>query len=96
MDTFDLSRGYETEGEALGRVRASLLLVGISSDWLFPAEDVRALTERARAAGADAVYVELQSAHGHDGFLADADALVPLINEHMDRKPARLRAGCAS
>ncbi|HYG82395.1 MAG TPA: hypothetical protein VD861_18505, partial [Pyrinomonadaceae bacterium] len=96
MDTFDLARGYEMESEALGRVTASVLLVGISSDWLFPAEDVRALAERARAAGADAVYRELQSAHGHDGFLADADALVPVINEHMQRQPARARAGCAS
>lgn len=96
MDNFDLSRGYETEGAALGRVSASLLLVGISSDWLFPAEDVRALAERARAAGADAVYAELQSSHGHDGFLADAEALVPHINEHMNRRPARVRAGCAS
>jgi len=96
MDNFDLARGYGTEAEALRRVTANLLLVGISSDWLFPAEDVRALTERARAAGADAVYAELQSAHGHDGFLADAEALVPVINEHMDRRPARAQAGCAN
>ncbi|HEY0375577.1 MAG TPA: homoserine O-acetyltransferase [Pyrinomonadaceae bacterium] len=96
MDNFELSRGSETEGEALGRAGASLLLVGISSDWLFPAEDVRALAESARAAGADAVYAELQSSHGHDGFLADAAALVPLIDEHMNRQPSRVRAGCAS
>ncbi|HJU54232.1 MAG TPA: homoserine O-acetyltransferase [Pyrinomonadaceae bacterium] len=95
MDNFDLARGYETEEAALKRVCASLLLVGISSDWLFPAEDVRALAARARAAGADAVYRELQSSHGHDGFLADAEALAPVISEHMQRQPARVRAGCA-
>lgn len=92
MDNFDLSLGYGTESEALGRVRAGLLLVGISSDWLFPAEDVCALAERARAAGADASYVELQSSHGHDGFLADAAALVPVINEYLERGPARAGA----
>ena len=67
------------------RVERGLLLVGISSDWLFPAVDVRALAERARAAGADAAYAELQSSHGHDGFLADAAALVPVINEHLEK-----------
>jgi homoserine O-acetyltransferase len=96
MDTFDLARGYESEEVALKRVSASLLLVGISSDWLFPTEDVRALTLRARAAGADAVYAELQSSHGHDGFLADAESLVPVINEHLNRQPAHVRAGCVS
>ncbi|HKQ53474.1 MAG TPA: homoserine O-acetyltransferase [Pyrinomonadaceae bacterium] len=96
MDTFELSRGYGTESEALGRVHAGLLLVGISSDWLFPAEDVRALAARARAAGADATYAELQSSHGHDGFLADAAALVPVINEHLDKEPTRVGAGRAS
>jgi homoserine O-acetyltransferase/O-succinyltransferase len=95
MDNFDLARGHGTESEALRRMSASLLLVGISSDWLFPAEDVRALAARARAAGADATYVELQSSHGHDGFLADAAALVPIINEHLDREPARAGAGRA-
>jgi homoserine acetyltransferase len=32
------------------------------------------------AVGVDARYAELDSAHGHDGFLADAADLVPLIN----------------
>src|SRR5512142_1255314 len=60
MDLFDLGRGYERaphlpgsgrcgqegEEEALKRVKARVLLVGISSDWLFPAADVRALADR--------------------------------------------------
>jgi homoserine O-acetyltransferase len=64
------------------------LLVGISSDWLFPARDVRALVERASLAGADATYAELESSHGHDGFLADAERLAPIIRAHLDGKQA--------
>lgn len=86
MDDFDLVRGYESEQQALGRIRARLLLVGISSDWLFPAGDVRALAERALSAGADATYAELASAHGHDGFLADTEQLAPLVRAHLDEK----------
>lgn len=87
MDTFDLAQeGYDCEEAAFRRISARLLLVGISSDWLFPARDVRALAERARAAGAPASYAELQSLHGHDGFLADVELLAPIIRAHLEEK----------
>jgi homoserine O-acetyltransferase len=86
MDTFDLARGYGSEEAALRRIRARLLLVGISSDWLFPASDVRALAERARAAGVRVSYAELASSHGHDGFLAEAGLLAPIVKAHLDEK----------
>ena len=87
MDTFDLGRGYVSEDEALRRITAEVLLVGISSDWLFPAADVRALASRMRAAGARCRYAELQSAHGHDGFLADMPQLARLVREDFQRDP---------
>jgi homoserine O-acetyltransferase len=84
MDTFDLARGYGSEAAALRRISANLLLVGISSDWLFPASDVRTLFERALAAGVHARYAELVSSHGHDGFLADADQLAPIVRAELE------------
>ena len=84
MDTFDLARGYGSEAAALRRIKARVLLVGIPSDWLFPAEDVRALAGRMTDAGADCRYEELKSAHGHDGFLADADQLAPLLRAALE------------
>jgi homoserine O-acetyltransferase len=66
-----------------------VLLVGISSDWLFPAADVRALAERMRAVGVDVRYVELQSSHGHDGFLADGHLLYPLVTEALGEPAGR-------
>ena len=83
MDTFDLARGYASEADALCRIRANVLLVGISSDWLFPPEDVRVLAQRIRAAGVRCHYRELQSSHGHDGFLADMPQLAGLIRDHF-------------
>ncbi len=85
MDTFDLARGYASEQEALRRITASVSLVGISSDWLFPAADVRALGDRLRAAGVECDYNELQSSHGHDGFLADPHLLEPVLKQHFRR-----------
>jgi len=83
MDTFDLAGGYGSEAAALRRIRARVLLVGISSDWLFPATDILALAERMQRAGVSASYRELSSSHGHDGFLAQADLLASLIRPHL-------------
>lgn len=80
MDTFELGRGYTSEAEALKRIRAHVSLVGISSDWLFPAKDVRDLAKRIEAAGVQCDYTEFETAHGHDGFLAEMDAIATVVN----------------
>lgn len=84
MDNYEPASGYDTEKEALERIRSKVLMVGISSDWLFPAADVRSLTDRMVDAGVKAEYVELESNHGHDGFLADLDRLAPIIRLALD------------
>jgi homoserine O-acetyltransferase len=92
MDTFELGHAYASEEEGLRRIRAKVLLVGMSSDWLFPAVDVRALATRLRSLGIDARYLELVSDHGHDSFLADAHLLGPLLSSALapeDPKPRR-------
>ena len=97
MDTFDLAEGDKSSASlqaALRRISARLLLVGISSDWLFPASDVRVLAWAAMAAGVRANYAELDSSHGHDGFLAEAAQLAPIIKMHLEEElPAFARAG---
>jgi len=80
MDTFELGRGYSSEAEALKRIKAHVSLVGISSDWLFPAKDVLDLAKRIEAAGVQCDYTEFETAHGHDGFLAEMDAITTVVN----------------
>jgi homoserine O-acetyltransferase len=80
MDNWELGRGYASEAEALQRIKAHVSLVGISSDWLFPASDVRDLAKRIEAAGARCDYTEFETAHGHDGFLAEMDAIAAVVN----------------
>ena len=86
MDTFDLARGYDSEEEALRRIRAHVSLIGISSDWLFPPEDVRALAKRIQAAGVECDYTEFESAHGHDGFLAEMEAIATVVNGRVEAR----------
>jgi homoserine O-acetyltransferase len=90
MDLFDPARQYGSEEAALRRIRARVLLIGISSDWLFPPEDVSALGERMRAAGVNCTYAELASDHGHDGFLADPRSLTALLRPALELSPEAL------
>jgi homoserine O-acetyltransferase/O-succinyltransferase len=83
MDNFHPARGYESERDALARVKARVLLVGISSDWLFPAEEVKSLAERMLDAGVEVEYAELQSSHGHDGFLAEPQSLALIVRQSL-------------
>ena len=79
MDTWDPLRGGSSEAEAFSRIRAKLSFVGISSDWLFPADAVRCFVDTIRAAGVQADYREMISDHGHDAFLAEQVELVRLL-----------------
>lgn len=84
MDTFEIARGYRDQLQALSRIKARVLLVGIESDWLFPTSDIRKLQADMVAAGVRAEYRELESSHGHDGFLAEADRLSALLRSFLD------------
>ena len=79
MDTWDPLHGYSSPAEAFGRIRARLCFVGISSDWLFPAQAVRDFANTIREAGVHADYREMASNHGHDAFLAEQAELVRLL-----------------
>jgi len=79
MDIFDPVRAHETPYVAYSRITAHLTLVGISTDWLFPPEDVRSLAAIINAAGARCDYREMASNHGHDAFLAEPDTLVRIL-----------------
>ena len=94
MDLFDPARDYGSTPVACERILARVLLVGISSDWLFPATDVRRLAAELRGAGIDTRYHELISNHGHDAFLAEPEKLIPVVREFLreERRAARFAA----
>ncbi len=83
MDLYDVAAGYDSPEEALGRIEAEMLFVGIASDWLFPAREVRATAEAAREAGAGARYAEIDTLSGHDAFLKDWDELRAAIGPFL-------------
>ena len=75
MDVFDLS------DDQIEKISAKVFLIGISSDWLFPSNDVRSLTEKLVSNGVQAKFMELVSPDGHDAFLSDVDKMNEILRD---------------
>lgn len=75
FDSHDVSRGRGTMEEALKLVKAKTLVIGISSDVLFPVEEQKYLAESIP----NGVFKEIDSTYGHDGFLIEFEAMSKAI-----------------
>jgi len=79
MDLHDIGRGYGSWEEALERVQAKVMVLGISSDILYPPYQQKEIVRALRRRGKDARYVELKSPFGHDAFLIEFAKMTPII-----------------
>lgn len=75
FDTHDIGRGRGGVEAALAAIQARTIVVGISTDIIFPPEDMRRLA--AMIPGAR--YEEISSEFGHDGFLIEHGQLNNLL-----------------
>jgi homoserine O-acetyltransferase len=74
-DWFDISEyGNGSVLEGLKRIRIEqALVIGVSTDILFPLEQQEQIAEGLEAAGAKVEFVALDSPQGHDAFLVDIE-----------------------
>ena len=71
----------EAVREALGRVTAEVVVVGVPGDLLFPYPLQHELYRELQAVGATCSLWKLDSEFGHDAFLADQDKLAILLRD---------------
>jgi homoserine O-acetyltransferase len=76
-DTHNIGRGRNGVIEALKSIRAKVLCVGIKSDLLFPTEEQKTIAENAN----NALYAEIDSSYGHDGFLIETEKVTNVVLE---------------
>lgn len=75
MDTHDLARGRGDYENVLRGIHPPVLIGSVSSDALYLPDEQRELARLIPGAR----LVEVESAHGHDGFLIDAAAFHPAL-----------------
>jgi len=80
-DTHNIGRGRGSIAEALSKISADVLCVGIKSDLLFPTDDQKFIT--AHSNGAE--YVEIDSFYGHDGFLIETEVVTDVIRKFWEK-----------
>lgn len=79
MDSHDVSRGRDGFREVLDTVDIPVLLIGISSDVLYPVSEQKELAGLLK----NGHYAELTSENGHDAFLIEFEAIQKLVKEHI-------------
>ena len=80
MDSHNVGRGRNSIKEVLQQVEAKTLAVGISSDLLFPPKEQKFIADHIP----NAVYEEIDSRYGHDGFLIETPTISALLKQHLD------------
>ncbi len=83
IDRFDLYGTEDRLENALQRVQARTLVVGFTSDWLFPPAHNRAIALALLRCGKAASYSELDMQLGHDSFLVHAPELYSLVRAFL-------------
>ncbi len=82
VDYFDLSKnGSLIEG--FREVKASLLVISVSSDWLYPPYQSREIVTALSANNVEVTYREIESHYGHDAFLLEAGQMNYIIRNFL-------------
>lgn len=81
FDTHDVGRGRGGMYAALSTIKAKTLVVGLTTDIVFPPADMIALAARIPRAR----YAEIHSPFGHDGFLVENYQLNALMKPFMQK-----------
>jgi homoserine O-acetyltransferase len=89
LDQFDLDHAYGSLEQAFAPVLAESLIVGFTSDWLFPPEQNRQIAQALLRAGKRTSYAELSTDLGHDSFLLESEELYALIRGFLERDPPK-------
>lgn len=83
LDLHDLGYGYPSYRAALARIKAEVLVVGVSSDILYPAYQQEELAKILKNLGVRTEYTLIDSLYGHDGFLIDFHLLRPILSRFI-------------
>jgi len=73
VNTFNLSRGYDSLYEAILRIKAETHLIGFEGDYLFFPKEMRHIAKMMKRNAQQYSYHEIESSYGHDAFLVEIE-----------------------
>jgi len=84
MDIFDLAYQYNSLEEAVSRIKAKILFITFSSDFLFPEYQTEELVSLMNKTGSPPEWARIESDYGHDAFLVEFDEQTKAIKKFLD------------
>ncbi len=81
VDSHNIGRNRGGNENALSKVKAKTIVIGIDSDFLFPVSEQKYIA--ANIPGA--IYEEISSKYGHDGFLLESEQIAKIISKHFKK-----------
>lgn len=84
INTFNLSRGYDSLHEAVLRINADITLISFKSDYLFFPKEMEHLYNMLQRNRQNASYYEIESDYGHDAFLVEIEKFDTIIKNKLD------------
>jgi homoserine O-acetyltransferase/O-succinyltransferase len=88
MDSHNIGRGRESIELALNTIEAKTLVIGISSDILFPKHEQELIAANIPNAELNIIH----STYGHDGFLLEFEQLKKIINNFLKKSSVNQKA----
>jgi homoserine O-acetyltransferase len=86
MDWFDIAEHGESISDGMSKIEIErALVVGVTTDILFPSRQQKEIADVMRATGTDVDYVEIDSVNGHDAFLIDDAHFSPVVRKFLDQ-----------
>ncbi|MEE8365773.1 MAG: homoserine O-acetyltransferase [Gammaproteobacteria bacterium] len=80
MDWFDIAEHGGSVDAGLAKIKVrKALIIGVTTDILFPLRQQRELAESLKETGTDVDHVEIDSPNGHDAFLIDDEHFSPVV-----------------
>jgi homoserine O-acetyltransferase len=95
MDYFDLPARYGSLAQAFERVRAEMLVLSFTSDWLFPTRESKEIVRALKAGAVSTTFLEMPSGYGHDAFLLPNERLSATIAGFLENAHRRVRRAAA-
>ena len=85
MDWFDIAEHGESISDGMSKLKVNkALVVGVTTDILFPSRQQQEIADIMRDAGTKVDYVEIDSVNGHDAFLIDDEHFSPVVKKFLD------------
>ena len=86
INTFNLSRGYDSLHEAILRIKADITLISFSSDYLFFPKEMAHIDNMLKRNKQNSSYYEIDSDYGHDAFLVEIEKFDTIIKNKLEKK----------